>query len=308
MDSTGLVSFGEYVRIAFEPASTDQIIDAMQRAAERLQRPWGIGVYGKELLGIAPDREAVLCKADLVLACSNFSKNLAVEKGVREAGTRVVHPPVDTDIFTPAEDHEAIKRRFGLRGREVLLTVAHLVPRKGHEQVIRALPAIQPMFPNVVYLVVGRGPHESQLRSVTQELGLEDCVRFCGYVPDSDLPFYYRAADVHLMPSLNEGDVEGFGISFVEAAACATPSIGSRSGGIPDAISEGETGYLAEPADVGGLADGILRLLGDEELRQRMGDLARTTALANFSLSSFARSLRSAFGELPIAGHKRDPQ
>jgi phosphatidyl-myo-inositol dimannoside synthase len=271
---------------------------SVKQVAQKVGCPWGLGVYGKDLLGVAPEREKLLRAADFVLACSSFSKNLAIEKGTREEKTFVVHPTVDTAVFAPAEDRDTDKTRLGLEGRRILLTVAHLVPRKGHELVIQALPAICAQCPDVTYLIVGRGAHEGHLRSLTQELGLANSVRFCGYVSSDELPGYYRAADIYVMPSMNEGDVEGFGISFIEAAACSTPSIGSRSGGIPDAISDGVTGYLVEPSDVAGVANRIMCLLSDERLRCKMGDSARANAVANFSPAMFSQSLITVFQQL----------
>ena len=274
---------------------------SVQRVARRLGCPWGLGVYGKELLGVASQRESLLRDADLVLACSRFSRRLAIERGAREGQTRVLHPAVDTEAFSPQPDRSTARNRLGLDGKKVLLTVAHLIPRKGHALVIQALPAIHAQYPDAIYLIVGRGAHESHLRSLAQEMGVVDSVRFCGYVSNNELPDYYRAADVHVMPSLDDGDVEGFGISFIEAAACGTPSIGSRSGGIPDAISDGLTGYLVEPNDVAGLADRIVCLLRDERLCRTMGDSARDSAVANFSCQAFGRSLNAALGPLGAA-------
>ena len=245
-----LVSLGRRTNAGFLFA--DQLCSALSvRAAARLLRiPWGLAVYGKELLPEKPETRNLLSDADLVIACSAFARELAISRGACEDKTRVLHPAADTTFFTPPTDRDAAKKKFGVSGRKVLVTVAHLVPRKGHEFVIGALQPVRVVYPDVVYFIVGRGPSEDYLRNLARDLRVAEAVRFCGYVASSDLPRYYGAADIHIMPSTCSGDVEGFGISFIEAAACGTPSIGSRSGGIPDSIADGETGLLVEPGDV----------------------------------------------------------
>jgi phosphatidyl-myo-inositol dimannoside synthase len=268
---------------------------AVAAVARRLNVPWGLWVHGKELLGNRADAPELLGSAALVLASSAFTHGLALAKGVSPQRSLVVNPCVDTERFRPPQDRTGLRKRLRLDGRCVLLTVAHLVERKGHEQVLRAVAGLRADRPDVLYGIVGRGVHEPHLRRVTQELGLHDHVRFLGYVPDEELPDYYAAADIHVMPSTCDGDVEGFGISFIEAAACGTPSIGSRSGGIPDAIIDGKTGFLVEPEDVAGLAEVIKTLLADEDLRNQMGVRARDTAMTCFSGMAFTKALTSAF-------------
>lgn len=133
------------------------------------------------------------------------------------------------------------------------------------------------------------------LKALAQDLGASEAIRFFGYVAEQDLPFYYGAADIHVMPSTCDGDVEGFGISFIEAAACGTPSIGSRSGGIPDAIMDGKTGFLVEPGDVGELATRITALMRNEDLCKQLATNAYQTASTRFSGEAFAETLSCAF-------------
>lgn len=277
----------------------DQLCSAasVSTAAQTLGIPWGVGVYGKELLAVDQKNRSLLADADLVLACSAFSKGFAKSKGIDEARIKVLHPSVDTDFFRPFGDKDAARRQLAVDGRETLVTVAHLVQRKGHEQVIQALPAIKAIYPDIIYLVVGRGSHEDFLHGLARDLGVSDAVRFCGYVPAQELPLYYGAADIHVMASTCEGDVEGFGISFIEAAACGTPSIGSRSGGILDAVADGETGFLAEPGDVSGLSKLIVEMLGNKNLRTQMGLAAREMAEKRFSGNAFKQAWKSVLYE-----------
>jgi phosphatidylinositol alpha-1,6-mannosyltransferase len=274
------------------------------RAAARILRiPWGLGVYGKELFDLDQEKRSLLTDADLILACSVFSKELARSRGAKEDRIKILHPAVDTDIFRPPLDKDAVRKQLAVDGRDVLVTVAHLVRRKGHEQVIQALPAIKSTHPNVIYLVVGRGPYEGSLRELAKGLGVSEAVRFCGYVPTHDLPLYYGAADIHIMPSTNDGDVEGFGISFIEAAACGVPSIGSRSGGIPDAVADGESGFLVEPGDVSGLAKTIVQMLDDKNLRAQMSLAARKMVEMRFSNNAFKQALKEYLNQTVLSEH-----
>jgi phosphatidylinositol alpha-1,6-mannosyltransferase len=271
---------------------------AVERVAVQLGVPWGFAVHGKELLVDAPQRDRLLRAADLVVATSCFSKTLAVDRGAREEAAAVIHPAVDLRVFNTRVDREMAKATIGLAGSHVLLTVAHLIPRKGHAVVLHALPSILARYPQTVYAIVGRGPQEDALRRLAGELGLGHAVRFLGYVASADLPDYYRAADIYLMPSQTDHDVEGFGISFIEAAACGTPSIGSHSGGIPEAVVDGVTGCLVEPDNVAGLAEAVVRLLGDDRQRRALGQAASDRAAQQFDRDSIHQAMANALARL----------
>jgi glycosyltransferase involved in cell wall biosynthesis len=270
---------------------------AVRNVAARTGLPWGLWVLGKELLRASEETRVVLSSANVLLACSKFTKDLAVAAGAKDECVFVVHPCIDALRFEPLEDRDGVRRQLGLEECPVLLTVAHLVQRKGHEAILHALAAMRDCGTDVQYLVVGKGPAEGALKELVISLDLSNAVRFCGYVPDADLPAYYGAADLHVMPSLCDGDVEGFGISFIEAAACGTPSIGSDSGGIPDAIVENVTGCLVPPGDAKALANCIQSLLADPASLVSLRRSARQTAIEQFSSSVFAERLTSILGQ-----------
>src|SRR3989442_10965624 len=137
---------------------------------------------------------------------------------------------------------------------------------------IRALPAVRAAVPAARYAVAGVGPRRPQLEALVAELGLGDAVRLLGPVADPHLPALYNAADLYVGASRRHDLlVEGFGISLVEASACGLAVVGGRSGGVPDAVREGETGILVDPDDPAAIAAGINRLLVDDSLRQRLG-------------------------------------
>src|SRR2546429_475170 len=145
-------------------------------------------------------------------------------------------------------------------------------PRSNHGRHAPCPNATRAAFPSARYAVAGIGSRRSSLEGLVAELGLGDAVRLLGFVSDEDLPALYNAADLFVLASRRyDLLVEGFGISIVEASASGLPVIGSRSGGIPEAIRDGETGFLVEPEDPAALAATAIRLLGDEGLRRRIG-------------------------------------
>jgi phosphatidylinositol alpha-1,6-mannosyltransferase len=190
------------------------------------------------------------------------------------AELRQLAPGVDVGMFHPDIDGSEIRQRYGLADRPVIVCVSRLVPRKGQDALIRALPAIRRRVPDVALLLVGGGPYEARLRRLAGDLP----VRFTGSVPWPDLPAHYAAGDVFAMPCRTRRaglDVEGFGIVFLEASAVGLPVVAGDSGGSPDAVRHGETGYLLDGRDPAALADRLVALLTDRDLAARMGAAGR---------------------------------
>ena len=164
---------------------------------------------------------------------------------------------------------------------------------------IEALPAILDHSPDVRYAVAGIGPDRERLEKLVHKRGLGDRVRFLGGVSDHDLPAFYNLASVYVGASRRAEriGVEGFGISLVEASACGLPVVAGNSGGIPDAVRDGETGFLVPPEDTAAFADAISRLLGDTALARRLGENGRRAVEAHFNWDRVVRDLRSIEGE-----------
>ncbi|MFI6246276.1 glycosyltransferase family 4 protein [Streptomyces sp. NPDC051016] len=196
------------------------------------------------------------------------------------AGRMVQLPPgVDEKVFHPGSGGAAVRARLGLTGRPVVVCVSRLVPRKGQDTLILAMPLILAAEPDAVLLIVGGGPYEGELRRLARETGVEASVRFTGAVPWAELPAHFGAGDVFAMPCRTRRgglDVEGLGIVYLEASATGLPVVAGDSGGAPDAVLDGETGWVVRGGSVEESAERIVVLLGDAELRRRMGERGRS--------------------------------
>lgn len=187
-------------------------------------------------------------------------------------------PGVDEKTFHPDSGGDEIRARLGLTDRPVIVCVSRLVRRKGQDTLIRAMPRILAAEPDAVLLIVGGGPYEKDLRRLAHETGVSASVRFTGAVPWSELPAHYGAGDVFAMPCRTRRgglDVEGLGIVYLEASATGLPVVAGDSGGAPDAVLDGETGWVVRGGSPADAADRIITLLGDAELRRRMGERGR---------------------------------
>lgn len=220
--------------------------------------------------------------ATLVISISRYTDSLVARFGVPASRRAVL--TLGTRVWPPIpKDPEAA---FGPvpAGAFICLTLTRLVPRKGVDTALEAIARVLRVRKDILYCVAGSGPDLERLEMKARELGLGEHVRFLGRVPDERLGLLYASADLYMLPSrtvADPPDVEGFGIVFLEAGACGTPSLGGNSGGIPDAIDDGVTGYLVDPLDPGDLADKLLRLMEDRTLLAKLATAARARAQAS---------------------------
>ena len=279
---------------------------------ERLRVPYSLFLYGADLLSeqhkirhSAIKRRmarAIFGGAAVLVAISNWTRDLALavlgDLGLDGHGQRlrVIHPGTDPTHFRPGADAVDLRERLGLRdgGTRWLVTVARLQQHKGMDTVIAALPAILARAPDVRYAVAGTGPDRERLEKLANKLGLGDRVRFLGGVSDRELPALYNLASVYVGASRRAErlGVEGFGIALVEASACGRPVVAGNSGGIPDAVRDGETGFLVPPEEPAAFADAICRLLADPAAAQRMGQNGRRAVETYFNWDRVVRDLR----------------
>ena len=197
-----------------------------------------------------------------------------------QARSRMVKltPGVDELLFRPGLDSAEIRQQLGFKDRPLIVTVGRLTPRKGQDRLIEALPHIRKRVGDAALLICGEGPYRARLEAKIRELDLSEHVRMVGRVPLSDLPRYLSAGQVFAMPSRNRHaglEVEGLGIVYLEASACGIPVIAGNSGGAPDAVREGITGFVVDAQDQMALVERSVTLLEDQSLAKKMGAAGR---------------------------------
>ncbi|MFD5422401.1 glycosyltransferase family 4 protein, partial [Streptomyces sp. NPDC127069] len=186
---------------------------------------------------------------DTLTYLGEYTRSRIASAVTASAAARMVQlpPGVDEKTFHPDSGGDEVRARLGLSDRPVVVCVSRLVPRKGQDTLIEAMPRILAEVPDAVLLIVGGGPYEAQLRTLAGTKGVADSVVFTGAVPWSELPAHYGAGDVFAMPCRTRRgglDVEGLGIVYLEASATGLPVVAGDSGGAPDAVLPGETGWV----------------------------------------------------------------
>ena len=267
--------------------------------ARLLRRPLVVYAHGEEITSWlstrrGPAMRKVYREANAVIANSNFTLGLLRELGVAEKRLYLIHPGVDLQRFSP---HGPVTGMAGIEnlhpGWPLVLSVGRLSKRKGFDQCIRAVARLKALGMDVDYVLVGIGEDETRLRSLIDIEGVADRVWMLGHVSMDDLPCWYRRADVFLMPNRDvEKDTEGFGMVFIEAAACGTPAIAGRAGGTGSAVLEGETGLRIDGEDLDALVKALHDLLTDRALLERLGRQALVRARREFSWDRVAERTR----------------
>ncbi|MGC5535821.1 glycosyltransferase family 4 protein [Streptomyces sp. SR-10] len=204
-----------------------------------------------------------------------FRVREAARDAVREWPRDAVRSGAWDGIRPPAG---GVRERYGLGGRPVILCAARLVPRKGQDTLIRALPAVLRAVPDAVLLLTGDGPYARTLRRLAADTGVADAVVLAGGQPHAAMPEHYAACDVFAMPCRTRRrglEVEGLGIVFLEAAAAGLPVLVGDSGGAPDTVRDGETGHVVDGRDVAAVAYRLVELLRDRAAARAMGEKGR---------------------------------
>ena len=242
---------------------------------------------------------SILGNASGIVATSKWVAELSAEV-MTEVG--VTNPPriaaldlgTDPVHFNPSRDTGALRRRWNVGEAPLLITVARLVPHKGQDMGIRALASLSRDFSQLRYIMVGEGHDEQRLRGLARELGVADKVAFVGPMRDDELPEAYATSTIYLGASRvdKEINVEGFGISFLEAGASGIPSVAGDSGGVRSAVRDGETGIIVRPTDADAIADAIRALLVNPERRAQMGRAARRAVETHYNWDRVARDTR----------------
>ncbi len=290
---------------------------------ERQGVPYGIIFHGTDLLKLQHRihqssikrraAEVLLRSAAVLVANSRWTADLCrqvlIEIGFAAGSHDVRVVPLGTDPvrFRPGLDTAAVRAKYRLERGRWLVTVARLVEHKGIDTTIRAFSRLAETYPDLNYAVAGAGSSRKTLEALTTSLGVGHRVRFLGTVPDTELPALLNVADVYVGVSRRMNDeVEGFGISMVEASSSGIPVLGGTSGGIPDAVREGETGLLADGEDPVAVASALQRLLDDHTLRARLGAEGRKTVETHYNWDRVTRDLRRIAAEAKKSAVRAD--
>ena len=275
-----------------------------------LDLPYAVVLHGAEVTvpGRLPGSQQVLGRvlrrATHCIAAGNYPAREAERAAGRALPTTVVAPGVDTDRFRVLDDdaRRAARERFGIPiDAELIVGVSRLVPRKGFDTAIAAVARMARARPNLELVIAGAGRDEGRLARLARDRGAP--VRFLGRVSFEDLPLLYGCADVFTMLCRNRWlglEQEGFGIVFLEAAACGVPQVAGASGGAAEAVDDGVTGIVVDdPDNVDEVVKAFEHLLDDDAVRRSMGAAARVRAEAEFSYEVLAEKLWNTLRTLP---------
>ena len=279
--------------IMFDPAVPIGIL------GPKIGIPYGVILHGAEVTipGRVPIARTlianVLQHAKLVVTAGDYSTKEATRAAKQNLPICVIPPGVDVDRFRPLDEQtrSTVRERFKFRDDdEVILTLSRLVPRKGMDVLISAASELVKTRPRVHLLIAGTGRDLHRLKALAQSTNAP--VTFLGFVPDDEVSELYGMADIFgMICRVRWGGLEqeGFGIVFLEAAACGVPQIAGRSGGSDEAVLEGETGFVVDsPTDSNAVKQALEKLLADSETRKEMGKNSRTRAEKEFSYDHLA--------------------
>lgn len=212
--------------------------------------------------------------ATKIICNSNYTKNVLRQSGIDERKLMVIHPGIHANFESKKLHKEEVITKYQLQDKFVLLTVGRLVKRKGHDKVLEALKELVQDNPNIKYIICGKGPERERLEALTRKFQLEEFVVFTGDINQNELEALYDTADIFIMLNRElkeQGDVEGYGIVFLEAGMHKLPVIGGNNGGVPDAVVNGTTGYLVNSTDIQEVVKTIQVLQQDKQLINEMG-------------------------------------
>lgn len=246
-------------------------------------------------------RRRVLESAAAVICSSRYSEQL-VRAASPRARTVVITPGVDACQFRPCENVEATRQRLGLPvSKRIVLSVSRIDAYKGHDVMLKALAALAPgQRDRLQYVVAGKGAYVETLKSLARSLGVGDHVTWFGFVDEAELPHLYACADLFVLCTKEDAQargVEGFGMVFLEAQAAGIPVLGTRAGGIPDAIVEGQGGWLVEEDDVLAVRDHLGLLGQDIQQFRDQGKRGRARACRDGSWEAYASKLQAVLDQ-----------
>ena len=222
--------------------------------------------------------------ADQVIANSEYTRDALIKMDVNPASIALIYPGVDVTRFHPGLACAELRQSVGVTDAgKLILSVGRLSRRKGFDQVIQALPALIHAGLDIQYVLIGIGEDYDYLLDLARKHGVADRVHLLGHVSDDDLPRWYNACDVFIMPNREiNGDTEGFGMVFIEAAACGKPAIAGQAGGTGAAVVDGVTGFRVDGTDTIAVTIALQRILENVQYAQQIGNRALTRAIKQF--------------------------
>ncbi len=213
-------------------------------------------------------------RSNALIAVSKYTVDELTDLyGIDKNKIHVIYNGVDIERFKPRPNRDELRKEFGLKKEKVVLFVGRLYHRKGLETLLESVPPVLKEFNNVKFVISGTGfkQKEESLKNLAKQLGIEDHVKFLGYVPDDKLPLLYSASDIFVLPAI----YENFPFAILEAQSTALPVISTKVGGIPEFLVDTENGFLIDPGDTKQLTQKVLALLQSPELAKQMGDHGR---------------------------------
>ncbi|MFH0731161.1 MAG: glycosyltransferase family 4 protein [Pseudomonadota bacterium] len=233
-------------------------------------------------------------RADCVVANSEFTRNELLKIGMDPKKILIINPGVDTERFRPGLEVRDLRGALKLGDKDkLLLSVGRLTRRKGFDQTIKAISDLEKKGMVVHYAIAGIGEDKEYLSFIAKKYNVTDKVHFLSHVSEADLPRWYNAADIFIMPNREiGGDTEGFGMVFLEAAACEKPVIAGKAGGTGGAVLDGITGIRVDGSALMEIADSIYTLVTDEKISKRLGRNGYLRVHNGFSWDSVANRTR----------------
>jgi glycosyltransferase involved in cell wall biosynthesis len=233
-------------------------------------------------------------KANLIITISKYTKNKIIELyGLKKEKIKIVPNGVDIQQFRPLNNQREIRNQIGIKNRPSILFVGRLIPRKGLSFLVQAAKKIVKEQQDTIFLIVGEGPQKNHLISKLEKNRLMKNFLFLGDIKENVLPLIYNSADIFVFPSIQEGQ----GIALLEAQATSKPVVSFKIGGVSETLLDKKTGFLTEP-DSTELANAILNLIKNKELRDRMGKNGREFVSKYFSWDNSAKALLEIYKEV----------
>jgi phosphatidylinositol alpha-1,6-mannosyltransferase len=230
-----------------------------------------------------------------IVAITDFVKSRLLKFGVTPEKIVIIKPGTDPLKYYPVKPSANFKQRWGLENKRIVLSVGRLIERKGFDMTIRAMKDVVGVCPDAVYVMVGKGPYRQSLERLASELGVGKHILFAGRVSGEELLNFYNACDLFIMPSRtldDRGDIEGFGIVFLEAGACAKPVIGGLGAGMGEAIESGVNGLLVNSFDTKAIFSGIIKILSNRNFACFLGENGRKKVIEELNWN---RSIREFY-------------